>query len=162
TTAALAQLQNTALTIQDLPAAVSSSRNVAFVGGVGSTDGQTMAQASLHGGLIEASAGSALAIAGSLGRVFANGVLRTNASAAPVASIDGGTHTIGTGIAAVAAVHLNGRTAASAQETQEGVNLTLGTDQPLQHGGTLVEVKGGATVTTGTAAVAGSGRIVFV
>jgi len=58
---------------------------------------------------------------------------------------DASTVTIGGAI-----VKLAGRSTATAAEVADGVTLTLGTDQPLQLKGVLVELASGATVTTQT------------
>ena len=133
TSAPFAQLTN---------APVSSDRFLE-VSGLGGADGNAFAAVNLRGPLLvfRTSNDSALTLPDGLVGVFAGGKVTVSGSAAPLASIAGGSHEIAT-TPGTAMIDLRGRVGATASEVVEGTSLTLGTDEPLRHGGTLLDVAG--------------------
>lgn len=96
----------------------------------------------IGGGLLEA-AGSAITSSDDFVQASTNGRITQIGSAAPLVSLTGGTHHIAT---AGSILHLVGT--ATALDPVSG--LTVGTEKPLQAGGTLLELAG-ASVTTARA-----------
>ncbi|MBI4634800.1 MAG: FecR domain-containing protein [Candidatus Rokubacteria bacterium] len=107
-------------------------------GGFLTIDGGTV---TLAGPVLEAT-DSDLTIPGALVAALNGGSLSTGGATAPLVSLSGGAHAIGTASGS-ALFDLRGVTVAVDGDT----GLTLGTDQPLQHGGVLLETSG-ATITT--------------
>jgi hypothetical protein len=82
--------------------------------------------------------------------VGAGGQISVTGSTDPLVALFGGTHAISSKLLdtfSPAIFDLRGRSTATANENADGVALTLGTDQPIQHGGALLEASG-ATITT--------------
>ncbi|MBI4637305.1 MAG: FecR domain-containing protein [Candidatus Rokubacteria bacterium] len=109
------------------------------VDGTGSL-GAAPTSVDLAGPLLVANGGAAITAAGSIVKVEEGGLL-TAASTDPLVSLTGGTHSIASLPGAVM-FSLTG----SATAVDPDTGLTLGTDEPLQHAGTLLNLSG-ATVT---------------
>ncbi|MBM4439544.1 MAG: FecR domain-containing protein [Candidatus Rokubacteria bacterium] len=127
---ALLSLNNTKLT---LSTSGSTPGDVLAVSGL---NGSTFATVDLAGALLTASNGSALSTTGGLFHVGNGGKVTASTGTNPLVSLSGGTHTIGTGSAAM--FQLTGRTTATASEVVDtpGVTtttstLTIGSDTPL-------------------------------
>jgi hypothetical protein len=134
----LIQLNNTSLG----GCASASICDVLAVVGTGGAGGTTVSSVSLNGPLLSAENGSSLTFTGSLASLFTGGQVVVSGSTAPLVSLNGGTHSIGS-LAGRAMFMLFGRSSATAVDPE--TELTLGTDKPLQHGGVLLETSG-ATV----------------
>jgi hypothetical protein len=104
----------------------------------------------LNGPVLAATENSMLEIPGALLATFAGGQLVVNDSTDPVFAFTGGDHSIGTGESADrdAIFILNGLAAQTAnEEVETGTILELGTRQPVQAAGSLLEMTS-ANVTT--------------
>ena len=99
----------------------------------------TQSAVDVHGGLLEA-AGTNITSSDDLVLGSANGRFTQSGPATPLVSLTGGTHNIAT---AGSIFHLVGT--ATAPDSVSG--LTVGTEKPVQAGGTLLDLAG-ATVTT--------------
>lgn len=138
----LIQLSTTSLTA----GTTSMNGDVLTVSGTGAAGGTTQALVSLSGPLLSASSGSNLSVTGGLLLAESGGKVTVTGSTLAFVSLTGGTHSIATNTG-TAMVRLFGRDTptTTASEVADGVTLTLGTDQPLQSGGTVLETTG-ATV----------------
>lgn len=155
TTQPLFQLDGTTLTTEK-PTAINTGFSVfsaaacPSTGCVGLNADGTFATMSLKGPLLSASNGSSVNTSASLVFVGAGGQISVTGSTAPLVALFGGTHAISSkflDIFSPAIFDLRGRSTATANENADGVALTLGTDQPIKHGGGLLEASG-ATITT--------------
>ena len=111
--------------------------------GLGGAGGTGFATFKLRGPLLVFTTDndSALTLPRGLVGVFEGGQVTVSGSAATLVSIAGGAHEIAT-TPGTAMIDLRGRANATASEVVEGAPLTLGTDEPLRHGGALLDVAG--------------------
>jgi hypothetical protein len=114
--------------------------------GVGGPTGADFATVVLNGPVLLAVNSSLNNPDGVIG-VFPGAQLIVNGSGAPVATIVGGTHALGSSSTGTLLSAL-GRTTAVAFEVVDGVGLTLGTDQSIVTARTLLESVGASITTT--------------
>jgi hypothetical protein len=99
----------------------------------------------LKGPLLSASNGSSVNATSALVFVGNGGQIVVDGSTDPLVSLSGGTHNLAFNLSAI--FDLRGRATATALETVDGVDLDLGTDQAIRHGGAFFETAA-ATVNT--------------
>src|SRR5438552_3063464 len=120
-----------------------------FITGEGGPGG--VASLTVNGPLLS-SLNGALTVTGRLVEILPGAQLTANGTGdAPLVSITGGTHSIGT-FSNSSIFFMQGRPTATTEETADGIEITHGTDQPITTGRTLLGTSG-ATITSEAGAV---------